>query len=94
LKPEINQKEKEDILTIAVDSSFQLHLKHIGTPALIWNHATKGELVIRGIEIRKHDIPNFIKQFQAELLYTLFNCKANPEVRRATTIAQSKVFEI
>jgi DNA polymerase elongation subunit (family B) len=30
----------------------------------------QGELVVRGIEIRRHDIPNFIKQFQTELLYT------------------------
>jgi DNA polymerase elongation subunit (family B) len=40
----------------------------------------QGELVVRGIEIRRHDIPNFIKQFQTELLYTLFNCKNSAEV--------------
>ena len=40
----------------------------------------QGELVVRGIEIRRHDIPNFIKQFQTELLYTLFNCKDSAEV--------------
>jgi DNA polymerase elongation subunit (family B) len=28
----------------------------------------QGELVVRGIEIRRHDIPNFIKQFQTKLL--------------------------
>jgi DNA polymerase elongation subunit (family B) len=39
-----------------------------------------GELVVRGIEIRRHDIPNFIKQFQTELLYTLFECKDSTEV--------------
>jgi DNA polymerase elongation subunit (family B) len=38
------------------------------------------ELVVRGIEIRRHDIPNFINQFQTELLYTLFNCKDSAEV--------------
>ena len=32
------------------------------------------ELVIRGLETRRHDTPNFIKQFQTELLYTLFDC--------------------
>jgi DNA polymerase elongation subunit (family B) len=37
-------------------------------------------LVVRGIEIRRHDIPNIIKQFQTELLYTLFNCKDSAEV--------------
>jgi DNA polymerase elongation subunit (family B) len=33
-----------------------------------------GELVMRGIETRRHDSPNFIKQFQTELLYSLFDC--------------------
>jgi DNA polymerase elongation subunit (family B) len=40
----------------------------------------QGELVVRSIEIRRHDIPNLIKQFQTELLYTLFNCKDSDEV--------------
>ena len=40
----------------------------------------QGELVVRGIEIRRHDIPIFIKQFQTELLYTLFDCKDSAEV--------------
>jgi DNA polymerase elongation subunit (family B) len=40
----------------------------------------EGKLVVRGIEIRRHDTPNFIKQFQSELLYTLFNCKDMEEV--------------
>jgi DNA polymerase elongation subunit (family B) len=40
----------------------------------------QGELVVRGIEIRRHDIPKFIKQFQTELLYTLFNCKDSAEL--------------
>jgi DNA polymerase elongation subunit (family B) len=38
------------------------------------------ELVVRGIEIRRHDIPNFIKQFQTQLLYTLFDCKDASEI--------------
>jgi DNA polymerase elongation subunit (family B) len=37
-------------------------------------------LVVRGIEIRRHDTPDFIKQFQAQLLYTLFDCKDSDEV--------------
>jgi hypothetical protein len=28
------------------------------------------ELVMRGIEIRRHDVPPFIKRFQTRLLYT------------------------
>jgi DNA polymerase elongation subunit (family B) len=39
-----------------------------------------GELLTRGIEIRRHDAPNFIKQFQTELLYTLFDCENPGEV--------------
>jgi DNA polymerase elongation subunit (family B) len=38
------------------------------------------ELIVRGIEIRRHDAPNFIKEFQTELLYTLFDCKDSAEV--------------
>jgi DNA polymerase elongation subunit (family B) len=38
------------------------------------------ELIARGIEIRRHDAPNFIKQFQIELLYTLFDCKDSADV--------------
>jgi DNA polymerase-2 len=38
------------------------------------------ELIVRGIEIRRHDAPNFIKEFQSELLYTLFDCKDSGEV--------------
>jgi len=39
-----------------------------------------GELIVRGIEIRRRDAPNFIKEFQTELLRTLFNCKDSAEV--------------
>jgi DNA polymerase elongation subunit (family B) len=38
-----------------------------------------GEIIARGIEIRRHDAPNFIKEFQTELLYTLFDCKDSAE---------------
>lgn len=38
------------------------------------------ELVTRGIETRRHDTPKFIKQFQTELLYTLFNCDNSAEI--------------
>jgi DNA polymerase elongation subunit (family B) len=36
------------------------------------------ELVVRGMEI--HDTPNFTKQFQTQLLYTLFDCKDSSEI--------------
>src|ERR687885_304663 len=38
------------------------------------------ELVVRGIEIRRHDVPAFIKRFQTHLLYTLFDCKNSSEI--------------
>jgi DNA polymerase elongation subunit (family B) len=38
------------------------------------------ELVVRGIEIRRHDVPAFIKRFQTQLLYTLFDCKDSSEI--------------
>ena len=38
------------------------------------------ELIARGIEIRRHDAPNVIKEFQTELLYNLFDCKDLAEV--------------
>jgi DNA polymerase elongation subunit (family B) len=38
------------------------------------------ELIARGIEIRRHDAPAFIKDFQTELLYTLFDCNDTTEV--------------
>jgi DNA polymerase-2 len=38
------------------------------------------ELVVRGIEIRRHDVPTFIKRFQTQLLYTLFDCKDSSEI--------------
>jgi DNA polymerase II len=34
-----------------------------------------GQLVVRGIEIRRHDTPKFIKDFQTDMLSALFDCK-------------------
>ena len=39
-----------------------------------------GELVTRGIETRRHDTPKFIKDFQRELLYTLFDANSTTEI--------------
>ena len=38
------------------------------------------EIIARGIEIRRHDAPDFIKEFQTELFYTLFDCNDSVEV--------------
>ena len=40
----------------------------------------EGKLVVRGVEIRRHDTPNLIKQFQTELLSTLFDCQSKEEI--------------
>jgi DNA polymerase elongation subunit (family B) len=40
----------------------------------------EGQLVVRGVEIRRHDTPKFIKEFQTELLSTLFDCKDAKEI--------------
>ena len=40
----------------------------------------EGHLVVRGIEIRRHDTPKFIKEFQTELLSALFDCKNVEEI--------------
>jgi DNA polymerase elongation subunit (family B) len=61
------------LLPIEADENIEA-LKHY------YGITQQGELVVRGIEIRRHDIPNIIKQFQTELLYTLFNCKDSAEV--------------
>ncbi len=38
------------------------------------------ELITRGIETRRHDTPTFIKNFQTELLYTLFAANSTREI--------------
>jgi DNA polymerase elongation subunit (family B) len=40
----------------------------------------EGKLVVRGLEIRRHDTPNLVKQFQTELLSALFDCKSKEEI--------------
>lgn len=43
-----------------------------------------GELVTRGLETRRHDTPAFIKEFQAELLHTLLDCKSVDDIFQHT----------
>ena len=43
-----------------------------------------GELVMRGIETRRHDSPKFIKDFQKEVLYTLFDADSSTEITERT----------
>jgi DNA polymerase elongation subunit (family B) len=39
-----------------------------------------GRLVVRGVEIRRHDTPKLIKEFQTGLLFTLFDCNDTKEI--------------
>jgi DNA polymerase elongation subunit (family B) len=39
-----------------------------------------GRLVVRGVEIRRHDTPMFIKKFQTELFSVIFDCKNAREI--------------
>jgi len=61
------------LLPLAADEEMEA-LKHY------FGITQDNELIARGIEIRRHDAPNFIKEFQTELLYTLFDCKDSAEV--------------
>jgi DNA polymerase elongation subunit (family B) len=40
----------------------------------------EGHLIVRGVEIRRHDTPRFIKEFQTELLSALFDCENVEEI--------------
>lgn len=43
-----------------------------------------GELIMRGIETRRHDAPKFIKDFQTELLHVLFDCDKLEDIQGET----------
>jgi DNA polymerase elongation subunit (family B) len=87
----INTLSKETGLPISIDYHYKflvlLPLEEGGDEKIeVLKHyfgiTYDGELVVRGIEIRRHDIPKFIKQFQTQLLYTLFDddCKDSAQV--------------
>ena len=40
-----------------------------------------GEIVARGVELRRHDTPKFIKEFQTKLIKTLFSCENAEQVQ-------------
>jgi DNA polymerase elongation subunit (family B) len=78
---------KETGLSISIDYDYKFLVllpieadENIEALKQYYGITQQGELVVRGIEIRRHDIPSIIKQFQTELLYTLFNCKDSAEV--------------
>jgi DNA polymerase elongation subunit (family B) len=50
-----------------------------------------GEIIARGIEVRRHDTPKFIKDFQVKLIKTLFDCKNAEEVH---TIGYDRALQV
>ena len=83
----VDMLSKETGLSISIDYNYKFLVllpieadENIEALKHYYGITQQGELVVRGIEIRRHDIPNFIKQFQTELLYTLFDCKDSAEV--------------
>jgi DNA polymerase elongation subunit (family B) len=81
---------KETCLSVSIDYNYKFLVllpleadENIEALKHYYGITQQDELVVRGIEIRRHDIPNFIKQFQIELLYTLFNCKDSAEIVKA-----------
>ena len=73
---------KETGLSISIDYNYKFLVlipieadENLEALKYYYGITQQGDLVVRGIEIRRHDIPIFIKQFQTELLYTLFDCK-------------------
>jgi DNA polymerase-2 len=83
----INTLSKETGLPISIDCHYKFLVllpleadEKIEVMKHYFGITYEEQLVVRGIEIRRHDIPNFIKQFQTQLLYTLFDCNNSEEV--------------
>lgn len=57
--------------------------RQIGVPNRYFGCFTSGELKIRGIEVRRHDTPPFLAQFQEELLEVLRLARSLGECRQA-----------
>jgi DNA polymerase elongation subunit (family B) len=83
----VNLLCEETGLPISIEHSFKFLIllpleanEKIETLKQYYGITHEGELVVRGIEARRHDTPKFIKQFQTELLNTLFDCKDTEEV--------------
>jgi DNA polymerase elongation subunit (family B) len=83
----INTLRRETSLPISIEHKFRFlvllpleAIERIEALKQYYGITQDGELVIRAIEARRHDTPNFIKKFQTELLYTLFDCNESEEV--------------
>jgi DNA polymerase elongation subunit (family B) len=78
---------RETGLPISVEHNFRFlvllpleAIERIDTLKQYYGITPDGELVVRGIEARRHDTPKFIREFQTELLRVLFDCNDTDEV--------------
>lgn len=83
----IDTLRKETGLPISIEHNFRFlvllpleAIERIEALKQYYGITQEGELVVRGLEARRHDTPNFIKKFQTELLYTLFDWKNSDEI--------------
>ena len=83
----IDTLRKESGLPISIEHNFKFlvllpleAIERIEALKQYYGITHDGGLVVRGIEARRHDTPNFIKKLQTELLYTLFDCSNVDEV--------------
>jgi DNA polymerase elongation subunit (family B) len=79
--------QRETGLPISVEHNFRflvlLHLEaneKIEALKQYYGITHEEHLVVRGVEMRRHDTPKFIKEFQTELLSALFDCNDVKEI--------------
>jgi DNA polymerase elongation subunit (family B) len=83
----VNILRKEAGLPISIEHNFKFLVllpleasEKIEALKQYYGVTQEGQLVVRGVEIRRHDTPNLIKEFQTELLSTLFDRKSKEEI--------------
>jgi DNA polymerase elongation subunit (family B) len=83
----VNILRRETGLPISIEHNFKFLVllpleasKKIEALKQYYGVTHDGKLVVRGVEIRRHDTPKFIKEFQTELLSVLFDCKDAKEI--------------
>jgi DNA polymerase elongation subunit (family B) len=83
----VNILRKETGLPISIEHNFKFLVllpleasEKIEALKQYYGVTQEGQLVVRGVEIRRHDTPNLIKEFQTELLSTLFDRKSKEEI--------------
>lgn len=74
----VDTLRKETGLPVSIEHNFRFlillpleAIERIEALKQYYGITQNGELVVRGIEARRHDTPNLIKKFQTELLYSI-----------------------